>query len=402
MPDWFNKIENIKMNFASPFKPARPTVFVFPTFLAVGGVERNTVEVMSRLQDEYDFVVVTFERLTMGHGSLHHQFLEHSVGIYDLAEIGSHDEIASYLSILNMRYQPALVWICNGCPWLAAQTSLVRQIFSSAAIIDQQVYDTQEGWVSLYRERNQGILSYDRHIAINSKIRDLFSKDVGIPDQKIDLIYPAISSEKREIALAQDIESLRLKFGLPRGPRYFASIGRLAMQKQPLALIDLIREVVEMGYDDIHFLLIGSGDLDADVDDRIKTYGLESRVRRFTYVQNVFEIVRLLDAVIFTSLFEGLPIALLEALSLGVPGLCTKVGDIDIVFNQYSNGTLFDAIGDIGVYSQNFRHFIENYDIVKAAAENSSVEIASRFSMDNIAQQYRQCFASAMTGNSQS
>ncbi|MEY3635181.1 MAG: hypothetical protein RLZZ61_1591 [Pseudomonadota bacterium] len=387
------------MNSDSAFKCTRPTVFVFPTFLAVGGVERNTVEVMARLKDEYDFVVVTFERLAMGHGSLHHQFLEHSVGIYDLAEIGMPEEIASYLSILNMRYQPALVWICNGCPWLAAQTSLVRQIFSSAAIVDQQVYDTREGWVSLYRERNQGILSYDRHIAINSKIRDLFSESVGISDQKIDLIYPAISSEKREMALAQDIESLRLKFGLPRGPRYFASIGRLAMQKQPLALIDLIREVVNMGYDDIHFLLIGSGELDADVDDRIKAYGLEGRVQRFKYVQNVFEIIRLLDAVIFTSLFEGLPIALLEALSLGVPGLCTKVGDIDIVFNQYGNGALFDSIGDIRAYSENFRNFIENYDTVKAAAETSSIEIASRFSMDNIAQQYKQCFGSVVTGN---
>lgn len=377
----------------------KPTIFVFPTFLAVGGVERNTVEVMARLKDEYDFVVVTFERLNTGHGSLHHQFLEHSVGIYDLAEIGSHEEIPAYLHILNIQYQPELVWICNGSPWLATKTSLIRQIFHYASIVDQQVYDTQEGWVNLYRERDCGILSYDRHIAINSKIRDLFIENVGIPDQKVDLIYPAISSEKREAALSQDIESLRLKFGLLRNRRYFASIGRLASQKQPLALIDLIREVVDRGYDDIDFLLIGSGDLDEQIDARIKAYGLEHRVRRFTYVQNVFELARLLDAVIFTSLFEGLPIALLEALSLGIPGLCTKVGDIDIVFKEYANGKLFDAIGDLDVYTRNFGEFIENYNIYKAGAEKSSIAISNRFSMDNIARQYRQCFATARKSN---
>ena len=68
------------IRYDAPYLPPRakskPVVFVFPIFLAVGGVERNTIEIMRQLNDRFDFVVVTMERLRPEQGSLAAQAIE--------------------------------------------------------------------------------------------------------------------------------------------------------------------------------------------------------------------------------------------------------------------------------------------------------------------------------------
>lgn len=370
----------------------KPVVFVFPTFLAVGGVERNTVEVIAKLKGKYDFVVVTFERLSKAHGSLHHQFFAHCSAVYDLAEIGSQDEIATYLRRLRNEYSPEIVWICNGCPWLASNTNTVRTIFRDAAIVDQQVYDTELGWVSLYRSRNPGVLSFDRHIAINSKIRDVFIKRAGISVDNVDLIYPVISDERRGIAIAQSREALAAKFGLDPTKRYFATIGRLAPQKAPFDFVELVQLLVRDGNTDLRFLMVGSGELEDEVARRLRAFGLSDRVSRVAYVENVFELTKVLDGIVFTSLYEGLPIALLEALSMGTPGICTDVGDVALVFEKYGNGVIFDAIGNSRRQKENFDFFLNNYGPIKAMASKNMDVVAGDFSIEAARQKYLRCF----------
>ena len=373
----------------------KPVVFVFPTFLAVGGVERNTVEVIAKLKDQYDFVIVTFERLSKGHGSLHHQFFAHCRAVYDLAEIGSQDEIATYLKQLRAQYTPEIVWICNGCPWLANNTMTVRDIFHDAAIVDQQVYDTELGWVGLYRSLDPGMLSFNRHIAINSKIRNVFIEHAGISAENIDLIYPVISDERRMIATAQSRESLIAKFGLDPTKRYFATIGRLATQKAPLDFVELVRLLVKDGNPDLRFLMVGSGELDDEVVQRLDVFGLSNRVTRIKYVENVFELTKAIDGIVFTSLYEGLPIALLEALSMGTPGICTDVGDVALVFEKYGNGVIFDTIGDPRRHKESFDKFLRDYDQIKAVTVQNMEAVAADFSIEAARQKYLQCFNNA-------
>lgn len=373
----------------------KPVMFILPTFLAVGGVERNTVEVISRLRDTYDFVVVTFERLSEGHGSLHHQFLEHCVAIYDLAELGPQSDIPLYLEKLRDAYRPDLVWICNGCPWLAANTALFRSIFHEASIIDQQVYDTDAGWVQLFRAHDPGLLSFDRFIAINSRIYDLYVDELGISRERVDLVYHVFSTEKRTKALLQDRDALYRKFGLDPRLRYFASIGRLAEQKAPLDFLALVDALVVSGHRDLRFLMIGDGEMAPEVEAFIRDRNLGQYVQRFPYIENVLEICLLIDAVIFTSHFEGLPIALLETLSVGTPGLCTDVGDIRIVFEKFGNGMIFEGPRSAESFKASFLEFLDRYDDLKASAMAVRDTLTDEFSLGSL-EAYRACFQRAL------
>ncbi len=368
----------------------------FLFFLAVGGVERNTADVISHLKDEYDFVIITFERLAKLQGSLHHQFLETSKGVYDLTELSGHDDILIYLEALRDAYSPDLVWICNGSPWLAANTLAIRQLFKYAAIVDQQVYDTTEGWVQLYKAKDYGLLNFDRFIAINSRIKDVFKNVAGIADENIDLIYSTLSLVKREQAMLHENKVLRKKYNLDEFQKYFVFIGRLTKQKSPIDLLNLIKLVAAKYKDEYKFILAGSGEMSNDVDEFIRNNNLAGSIIRHNYIENTFELSKISEGIIFTSLYEGLSIALLEALSVGTPGISTDVGDTKLIFDKFGNGLVFSTIGNVKEYFLKFEEFLQQKNIFKANAEKTKEEIAEMFSPSHIALQYISCFNTAI------
>jgi len=186
------KLDLCQFNLEEPVD--KPVVFVLPTFIAVGGVERNTIEIINNLKTKYDFVVVSFERLSQELGSLHSQYIPSCKAVYDLTELSAHEDILCYLKALKEVYEPVLVWICNGSPWLAGNTQNIRNLFHDCAIVDQQVYDAKEGWINIFND--EGIHSFDRYIAINSKIKNEFINGRGIDESRIDLIHPVIKSER--------------------------------------------------------------------------------------------------------------------------------------------------------------------------------------------------------------
>ena len=95
---------------------SKQVVFVFPIFLAVGGVERNTVEIMRGLRDRFDFVVITMERLRAEQGSLAGQAQEVAARVIEMSEIVRH---ADYLRVLSrLKGQPA-AGPGLGLQWLA-------------------------------------------------------------------------------------------------------------------------------------------------------------------------------------------------------------------------------------------------------------------------------------------
>lgn len=375
----------------------RKTVFVLPTFLAVGGVEKNTIEIINQLKKNYNFIVVTFERLAKAQGTLHGLFLESCEAIYDLTELSSHDNILNYLELLNKIYNPEIIWICNGTPWLAENTMNLRELFNNAAIIDQQVYDTEQGWVQLYKKRDAGLLNFDRFIAINSKIKDVFINEAGIREENIDLIYSAMSIEKRQKAIVKNNSELRQKFKLEQDQKYFVFIGRLTRQKAPLDLLKLIKKVVAKYKGEFKFILVGSGELGEQVEKYILDNKLTPFIVRHEFIENTFEVSKVSEAIMFTSLYEGLSIALLEALSVGTPAISTDVGDTKLILDKFENGLVFPKIGDIDGYFSGFEKFIAKSDFYKNNAEKNKEKIAAMFSPSNITSQYATCFENAAT-----
>ena len=133
-------------DFRRPPDP-RPTVLILPIFMAVGGAERNLLQIMKALKDRFAFVVVTTEPVAPERGSLNHEALKHCEQLFDLGEVAPPSEHMRLIDSIAKTVEPDILFIANGSPWLAENAEKIRARFSGIPIIDQQVYDAKEGWI---------------------------------------------------------------------------------------------------------------------------------------------------------------------------------------------------------------------------------------------------------------
>lgn len=372
----------------------KPVIFVFPIFMAVGGVERNTIAIMEELKEQYDFVVITFESHRPEQGSLFYQIAQMDLDYYDLAEISSFDKYNYLLEHLKKAYNPDLLWICNSSPWTMENSSELRKIFYNTPIVVQDVYDYEYGWIEYYDKPS--IHSYDRFIAINRRIEEKFIHMYGLPIEDIDLVYSATNTEKiRELTTNEysRIETLE-DMGLNPDKKYFAFIGRFTEQKQPLKLIELARHIVESDKD-IDFVMVGDGELSAKVDELIHHYKLEQRIHRIKYISNVSQFVKAIDGLFIASIYEGLPIVTIEAMCVGTPIFSTDVGDIAIFVNENQLGVISES-HDINILKKNADKFVENLQTYKQNSLKHTSENIEFFSSQRAALLMNQSFQKAL------
>jgi len=369
----------------------KPICLVLPIFMAVGGVERNTVEMIRQMKAEYHFVVVTTERLAKAQGSLHYQLDELDVPTIDLAEVGGREHHLALLAIIAQVLAPNLVWICNGSPWLVEHAAAIRRLFAKCPIIDQQVYDTEQGWIEYYDRK--GIQAFDHFIAINARIQEKFTKQLRIPAHRVSLIYSAVNGDRLKSSRVpgEDIPAARASLGLKTtAARVFAFIGRLTEQKRPQLFLELARMSLLGGSSD-QFLLVGDGGMRNLCLDFMRNHGL-TNVLHIPFSSQTPHLLALCDGLIVTSAYEGLPIVMLEALSVGTPVLATDVGDIKLIMEEYQAGIVFPVVDDSSVACRAFTEWSNQLAVYKQHANEAQEAALSRFSSSTIAAAYLHCF----------
>ena len=366
-------------------KSDKPVVFVLPIFMAVGGVERNTIETMRSLQDKYSFVVITMERHMQAQGSLHDQLYGLCDAIYDIRELFEFADYLNVLEDLKQIYNPDVVWLCNNSPWLEANSLAFRKVFDDAAIIAQDVYDTKYGWIEYYHDT--GIQSFDRFIAINQKIKEAFINEYNINESKIDVIYPVVDDKKIRNEKSQDKsrETICAKYGLDSEKKHFAYVGRLTEQKDPVRFVRLAANAIRK-YPDMEWVIVGDGHLKDAVEEAIRSEDMVGKIIPIPYVQNVPELYRVIDGLIMVSIYEGMPIVSIEAMSMGVPVFGTDVGDLRLFVEKYELGKIIpiDNTDDMG----EFEKWLGDYEVYKSNAVKHSTEILDFFSANELAKKY--------------
>lgn len=393
--NWRNGIKPVfrmsPRNFA--YEKKKPLVFVFPIFLAVGGVERNTIEVMRALKDNYTFCLVTMERHTMTQGSLHYQLDGICDYVFDLREIMEFEHYLDALYELNELFHPDVVWLCNNSPWFEANTMQIRKIFGKIPIVAQDVYDTKVGWIEYYD--SPGVKTFDRYIAISELIRDTFQKTYQIPEENIDVIYPVVDETRINKALKSksSYQEICRKYGVDEKKEHYSFVARLTEQKDPIRYLKLVEEIAQKQGNDKQFFMVGDGSYSALVDQYIVEHNMQNILKRIPYIAEVPEFVGIMDGIILTSVYEGMPIVSIEAMSMSTPIMSTDVGDLKRFLQKTSGGIIID---ERKTDYENFVEFHDNLAEYKKNARLHAQEILEFFSAEVLADKYIKTFERAI------
>ena len=127
-----------------------------------------------------------------------------------------------------------------------------------------------------------------------------------------------------------EIKALKDKYDL-NNKLILGHIGRFNIQKNHKFIVEILKDLKKKN-DDFKFLFIGDGELKEEILNSIKNEGLENNILYLGLQSNINIWLNIMDLLIFPSLFEGLPVVLVEAQSTGLPCIISnKISqDVDL------------------------------------------------------------------------
>ena len=116
-------------------------------------------------------------------------------------------------------------------------------------------------------------------------------------------------------------------------------LGRITEQKNPLRLMKICKGIVDQ-LPSVKIAVIGTGDLEDVTHKEAERLELESNVTFLGFQSNPYKVLHDSKLMIMTSLWEGTPMCVLEAMSLGVPVVSTPTDGVKIVVDNGKTGYL--------------------------------------------------------------
>ena len=110
----------------------------------------------------------------------------------------------------------------------------------------------------------------------------------------------------------------RTEFGFAESDLVFIAVGRMVPQKRPLLFLEKAEQILR-ALPEARFLWLGDGALGGEWDARVAANGLGQRIRRLPWHNDVPSLLFSADVFLHVAEYEGLPLAILEAMSAGLP-----------------------------------------------------------------------------------
>jgi glycosyltransferase involved in cell wall biosynthesis len=175
-------------------------------------------------------------------------------------------------------------------------------------------------------------------------------------------------------------------------PNVVGFLGRLTFQKDPLLFLEIARILASEGY---LAKIIGGGELENDVRRFVYRYGLNDQVSLLGVLPHSEALTAISDVgcMVLTSRWEGLPIAVLEAMYMGVPVVAAHVsGTAEIIENGVSGILIRDR--DPRQYVDAILRITRDLDYRSNLMDAAKKVIEERFTQERVTEEYMHLYNS--------
>ncbi len=177
---------------------------------------------------------------------------------------------------------------------------------------------------------------------------------------------------------AGDRDAVRDSLGVPRDAFLLACVAKLYEQKGHAVLLDAFERLQAAG--EVHLALLGEGPLRAQLAERIGAAGLEGRVHLAGIRADVPSVLAASDAFVLPSLWEGLPMALLEGMASGLPVVASRVAGTEEVLTGTDAGLMVEP-GDAEALRVALERVIADGELRRRLGAAARERVAERYSV---------------------
>lgn len=223
-----------------------------------------------------------------------------------------------------------------------------------------------------------------KYVCISESIYEEFKKK--FPQFNFILITNGINKPETSIQLPEVITEIE-SYKLSAQTKVFSIIGNYSGPKNFHLIVDVFAKLYEKKQNVI-LLIIGND----STTDKVEWKKIENQRSHNTFMlglkSNVQDYLFLSDAYCLCSIYEGLPISILEAYSLGKPVLSTPAGGVPSILKEKINGLLSSDFTLEAYYSMLLEFLKLSPEEINKISKNNLNDFKSKYTLDTVADKY--------------
>lgn len=185
--------------------------------------------------------------------------------------------------------------------------------------------------------------------------------------------------------------------GIPSDKLLVGFLARLTKQKDPLSFIRAAAEVLR-SHGDVHFALVGGGELETDCRNLAATLGVTQNLHFVGFRTDVPDVLKTFDVYCLPSLWEGLPIGILEAMTMKKAVVATPVDGTKEIIEDQVSGLLFPEHDHVSM-ANCIRRLADDPTLRAKLGQEARKVIDSSFSIDQMSRKIADLYFGVLKGH---
>jgi len=284
--------------------------------------------------------------------------------------------LKQYQKIIKYCKQHNIDLIHAHLPWAGFVARLVHQKTGIPVIYTEHNMQERYHFVTKYLNR----FTYNWQslaLGVSTDVSQSIIKNIR-PEIPVETLPNGVNTDFFKRDLQQGLQK-RMELNIPEDAIVIGNVAVFRFQKRLKEWLQVLKNITDK-YDNVYGLLVGAGPLDSEVKKTLSDLHLENKVKLPGLQTDMKAYFNMMDIFMMSSSFEGLPIALLEAMSMSCAIVTTNAGGIKEVIRHEKDGLvcLVDQWQNLTNLAQKL---IENPGQLKQYQQASRKRVVNKFGM---------------------
>lgn len=348
--------------------------------LEVGGAERLLVKLAQNIpKSSYDISLVCISR----EGVWADELKQAGIDVICMNKRTGFDPfILPRLIKLIKRMKPDIVntylWTADLWGRLAAICAGVKNI-----VVTEQNVDIWKRWYHISIDKI--LFRWTQYaICVSDEVVNYYKNVVGLKDKQLVMIPNAIDISLFNRDTIQG--ELRTQLGIKDNEFIFTCSARLHVQKAHEVLIEAVNILNNNSDIDFCVLLVGEGQRNDELRNLVETKRLNNRIKFLGLRQDIPNILLQSDAFVLSSDYEGLSLAILEAMAARLPIVATTVGGNTQVVDNGVTGFLVPPRDPL-LLADAMSHLVKDLKLAKQMGNSGRALVEGKYDIRSVTEQ---------------